>query len=110
MQEKFDALIRRLATDQEGERLGVIAAMERLLAANNLTFHDLADSLLPIQRRITTDEWYEMLLRCLKSERLKPFDEGFLHAMRDTYRKTPGWQPTEGHLTMLRDIYEKVCR
>lgn len=40
---KLDALIRRLSTDHDGERLATIAAIERLLAGRGLRFHDLAD-------------------------------------------------------------------
>jgi hypothetical protein len=41
--DKLDALIRRLSTDHEGERLATLAAIERLLAGRGLRFHDLAD-------------------------------------------------------------------
>ena len=40
---RLDPLIRRLGSDHDGERLAVVAALARVLAANNATFHDLAD-------------------------------------------------------------------
>ena len=42
---KLDPLIRRLASDQDGERLACIAAIERQLAKAGASFHDLADQL-----------------------------------------------------------------
>jgi hypothetical protein len=41
--QRLDPLIRRLATNHDGERLATVAAIDRVLAAENLTFHDLAD-------------------------------------------------------------------
>ncbi len=42
---KIDPLIRRLASDKDGERLACVAAIERQLGKAGLTFHDLADTL-----------------------------------------------------------------
>lgn len=39
---KLDPLIRRLATDHDGERLATLAALERVLRASGFAFHDLA--------------------------------------------------------------------
>jgi hypothetical protein len=40
---KLDPLIRRLSSSHDGERLAVVAALERVLAAHGASFHDLAD-------------------------------------------------------------------
>jgi hypothetical protein len=40
---KLDPLIRRLATDHDGERLATVAALGRVLAAGGSNFHELAD-------------------------------------------------------------------
>lgn len=42
---RLDALIRRLATDHDGERLATVAAIERVLRSHALGWHDLADLL-----------------------------------------------------------------
>lgn len=41
--QRLDPLIRRLATNHDGERLATVAAIERVLRANDLGWHDLAD-------------------------------------------------------------------
>jgi hypothetical protein len=43
--EKIDPLIRRLATDSDGETVACVRAIGRVLAAAGMTFHDLADRL-----------------------------------------------------------------
>jgi hypothetical protein len=40
---RLDPLVRRLATNHDGERLATVAALERVLAAAGAGFHDLAD-------------------------------------------------------------------
>lgn len=40
---RLDPSIRRLATNHDGERLAVMAALDRVLAAGGSTFNDLAD-------------------------------------------------------------------
>jgi hypothetical protein len=40
---RLDPLIRRLATDHDGERLATVAAIERTLRAHGLDWHHLAD-------------------------------------------------------------------
>lgn len=40
--QRLDPLIRRLSSDHEGERLATVAAIERVLRAHGLDFHDLA--------------------------------------------------------------------
>ena len=52
--DKLDPLVRRLASDKDGERLACVAVIERQLDRAGLTFHDLADPLtapeIPTQR------------------------------------------------------------
>jgi hypothetical protein len=38
-------LVRLLASDNEGERLGAVAAMERILRRFDLTFNDVAETM-----------------------------------------------------------------
>src|SRR5512147_910188 len=40
---RLDPLIRRLATNHDGERLATVAALERTLATAKADFHDLAE-------------------------------------------------------------------
>lgn len=42
---RLDPLIRRLATNHDGERLATVAAIERVLRAHGLDWHHLADLL-----------------------------------------------------------------
>ena len=42
---KLDPLVRRLASDKDGEVVACVAAMKRQLAKVGLDFHDLADQL-----------------------------------------------------------------
>ncbi len=42
---KLDPLVRRLASDKDGEVVACVAAMKRQLAKAGLDFHDLADRL-----------------------------------------------------------------
>jgi hypothetical protein len=41
---KIDALVRRLASGFEGERLATLLVLERVLVAAGASFHDLADA------------------------------------------------------------------
>lgn len=43
--DKIDPLIRRLATDSDGETVACVRAIERVLKSVGMTFHDLADRL-----------------------------------------------------------------
>ena len=56
--EKIDPLIRRLATDSDGETVACVRAIGRVLASAGMTFHDLADRLKVPAQSSSDRQWY----------------------------------------------------
>ncbi len=111
---KLAPLIRRLASDQDGERLACVAALERQLDRAGLTFHDLADRLTtapdsPAERDDAPvftdyDEAVEWLLATNNGE-LTARDIGFLEDMVGILRK---WPPSPKQAAWLRSLLERL--
>lgn len=86
---KFDPLIRRLATDHDGERLATVAALERKLAAEGLCFHDLAEALVgngdepAPQRQPAKDPPLAEVVRALVNHPgMNDWEAGFINSIR----------------------------
>lgn len=110
---KIDPLIRRLASDQDGERLACVAAIERQLDRAGLTFHNLADRLtapeMPAQRHdapvfhdyAAAVEW---LLASGRGD-LTAREIDFLESMRGILRR---FEPTPKQADWIDGLLEKT--
>jgi hypothetical protein len=111
---KLDPLIRRLASDSDGEVIGCVRAIGRQLNRAGASWHDLADKLtsapeMPKQRHesatfydyLTAVEW---ILRTNSGE-LSDRDVEFAESMRGIlYRR----QPTAKQAAWLRGLVGKM--
>jgi hypothetical protein len=101
---KLDPLIRRLATNHDGERLATVAALDRVLAAGGSSFHDLADCVVAGARppRVIFVErepprpspgratWADMLMMARELDGnadLSPWEADFVAGVRRTLRR-----------------------
>jgi hypothetical protein len=113
---RIDPLIRRLSTDHDGERLAVVAALDRVLTACGSTFHDLADCVVagtkPPQiiiverdppRRPASD--LDMAATLDGSAGLTDWELGFVRNLHDRLRQRRRLSPKQRAL--LAEIYER---
>ena len=111
---KLDLLIRRLASDQDGERLACVAAIQRQLDRAGLSIHDLADKLTsepetPAQSReapVFTDyaETVAWIL-AIACGALRARDINFCEDMPTILRR---WPPTPRQAAWIRGLVEKL--
>ena len=110
---KLDPLIRRLASDQDGERLACVAAIERQLDRAGLSFHDLADLLTapepPAQRHDAPvfHDYAAAVDWLLASDcgDLAAREIEFLESMREILRR---WSPRPKQAAWLRALVVKL--
>lgn len=97
---RLDPLIRRLATDHDGECIATVRALERVLATTGADFHDLAAALneppiiveRPTARRPSPGRATWNDLRGMASELdghqdLSPWEDSFVANVRRTLRR-----------------------
>jgi hypothetical protein len=104
--QQLGKLVRLLSSDHDGERLASLAAIDRTLKANRLTWHDVGEAVerhLPQSRASSTrPEWQQVAQECLRqggAYRLKQGERQFLTSMS-------GWpsEPSAKQWTWLRAI------
>lgn len=113
---KIDALVRRLASGFEGERLATLLVLERVLIAAGASFHDLADAVVagtkPPQiiiierdapRRPASD--LAMASALNGSPNLSEWELGFVHNLHERLRQGRRLSPKQRAL--LTEIYER---
>jgi hypothetical protein len=108
-------LIRLLASDQPGEIVASVHALQRVLSSAELDFHDLANAIEFVARRevpqiassnINDDDMREIIRCCYEhADLLSAKELGFVHSMAKWRRK-----PTEHQLEWLFSIYERCLR
>jgi hypothetical protein len=94
---RLDPLIRRLASDHDGERLATVEALERVLAAGGCDFHHLADVLgaapvvmvspRPSPGRATWADLLAMASELDEHPDLSPWESSFVANVRRTLRR-----------------------
>lgn len=116
---KLDPLIRRLATNHDGERLATVAALERTLAAARADFHDLADAVVagakphtehsasPYHRwRAPAPDVATMLNDLLDHPDLSDWEYGVESIWSQYCRR---WRLSDRQLEKIEDIWRKVA-
>ncbi len=111
--DRLDPLIRRLASDQDGERLACVAAIERQLGKAGLTFHDLADKLTATEPPAKSDEtvvfydYAEAVDWALASDcgELSAYEVSFLESMSEILDR---WPPRPKQAAWIRDLVAKL--
>ena len=102
-------MIRLLGSDRDGEALGAVYAIRRLLSANKRDLHDLAaiveraPSLVPPPGELPP--WRVMLAACdARSHKLPPKNRAFV-------RSPARWRGelTEKQMSWLADLFERVA-
>jgi hypothetical protein len=116
---KLDPLIRRLATNHDGERLATVAALERTLAAAQADFHDLADVVVagvkpraehrasPHRHWRPTPDAAAMLADLLGHPDLSAWERDFVESVYGQYRRR--WRLSDRQLQVLEGIWRKVA-
>jgi hypothetical protein len=105
-------LIPRLASDQDGEVIGTVKAIERKLGNAGLDFFDLAENIGRAERhadveRLPAKTWSEMARYCLaRRERLTDKERRFISDM--VPRLASGAVPTEKQANWLRKLNAKL--
>ncbi len=110
---KLDPLVRRLASDKDGEVVACVAAMKRQLAKVGLDFHDLADQLTAPEAAAEDDapavftDYSAAVESLLASDRgdLSVREIRFLESMRGILRR---WPPRPKQAAWLRALVEKL--
>ena len=109
---KLDPLVRRLASDKDGEVVACVRAIGRQLANAGLSFHDLADRLaapeaateddvLPVSDYAAAVEW----LLATDCGDLRAREIEFLESMRDILRK---WPPRPKQARWIEALVERL--
>ena len=109
------SLIRMLSTPVDGERLGAVAAIERLLVSSGLTWHDLADvvegSSLDVDRDQNTQEWIDAASAILRNPGLSQMERQFVEEMQGKFvlndRLGCDWQPSQKQTAWFVRLYRK---
>ncbi len=104
---KLSKLIARLGSDSEGEVIATVSALKRVLEANNLSFHDLADNLTggkyeePKYEKPEPAGYREMIHFCLEHDDcISNWERDFLLGMQR-------WrgEPSQKQIIKIRTIY-----
>jgi hypothetical protein len=99
-------LVALLSSDKDGEVLGAVEAMRRLLATVDSDFHDLARAL--AGEAPADDDWRQLIGRLLEeADRLSDRDYDFLLSMRRHIAL--GREPSPRQQKWLRDIEAKLA-
>ena len=110
---KLDPLVRRLASDKDGEVVACVAAMKRQLAKVGLDFHDLADQLTAPEAAAEDDapavftnygaavEW----LLATDAGDLTAREIDFLESMRGILRR---WPPKPKQARWIEALVERL--
>ena len=111
---RIDPLIRRLASDMDGEIVACVRAIDRQLNRAGLTFHDLADRLTRVQetpaQKHEPQAFYDYLTACewiLRTDcgELSARDIRFAEDMRAILYR---WPPKPKQAAWLRTLVEKL--
>ncbi len=111
--DKLDPLIRRLASDEDGEVVACVRAISRQLENAGLSFHDLADRLTVPDSAADSDvppvftdyaEAVEWLLAADAGE-LTARDIDFLESMRGILRR---FEPRSKQAAWIRGLVERL--
>lgn len=115
---RLDPLIRRLATDHDGERVATVAALERVLATAGANFHDLAGALTAPQIIILPGapqtapgraSWADLLAMSAELDGhadLSPWEADFITGVRGALRR--GYPLSSKQCRTLQKIWERV--
>jgi hypothetical protein len=108
----LDPLIRRPATNHDGERLATVATLERVVIASGSSFHGLADLVAagakprPSPRRAT---WADLLATASKLDGhpgLDPWEKDFIAGVRRTLWR--GYPLSPKQRRTLAKIWDRV--
>jgi hypothetical protein len=114
-------LVRVLSSDKDGEVLGAVRAIERILKSNGFSFHDLAESLAGrilevvkveiVEKEVVVDrtqkDWIEAADKLMGCIKLTPRELEFVSDMRTRFRLKPEFEPTQRQMAWFADLYKK---
>jgi hypothetical protein len=112
--ERLCNLIRLLSTPIDGERLGAVHGIDRILKAAGLTFHDLASA---VQRSSLTvdpmaqvsNSWIVAGREMLEAEGLAANERRFVEDMIRRY-SSPSFVASEKQMNWFVSIYRRVVQ
>jgi hypothetical protein len=107
-------LIRLLSTPVDGERLGAVCGIDRILRAAGLSFHDLAaaiDSspLVVDEAAAGTNSWIDAGREMLEAEGLAENERKFVEDMLRRY-SSPTFEASEKQMNWYVSIYRRVVQ
>jgi hypothetical protein len=119
--DKLIKLVRLLSSDKDGEVLGAVAAIERTLKSNGLSFHDLAELLSDkiievvrtkvVERVVEVDrtqrDWIEGATELLKVDGLAKHERTFVEDMKRRFELKPQFEPSQKQAHWFADLYRK---
>ncbi len=113
--ERLCSLVRLLSTPVDGERLGAVRGIDRILKAAGLSFHDLASAIK--QSPLVVDEesvddalsWLKAAEAMLDSGGLSEREAKFVADMCSRFTR-PGFEPTKKQSSWFVAIYRRVVQ
>jgi uncharacterized NAD(P)/FAD-binding protein YdhS len=107
---KISPLTRLFGSDQDGEVLGAVRAVDRKLKRAGLDWHALVDALEDNRAPDEPQTWRDLARWCRDHDagRLKPHERAFVADM--TARLVCGGMPSEKQAAWLRCLYARLNR
>ena len=127
--DKLMKLIRLLSSDKDGEKLGAIAGIERILKANGLSFHELAGALadkivevktivveekVKVQTVVVREEvdhacvsWIKAADDLIQNGKLSEKEHGFITDMKMRFSLNKNYEPSDKQSGWMAAIYKR---
>jgi hypothetical protein len=113
--ERLCSLIRLLSTPVDGERLGAVCGIDRILKAAGLTFHDLA-SAVAVSRLVVDEDgcganyqWLDAGREMLETEELSAKEREFVEDMCRRFT-SPTFVPSGKQINWFVMIYRRAVK
>jgi hypothetical protein len=107
-------LIRLLATPVDGERLGAVCAIDRILQSAGLSFHDLASAVAGSSLQVDTEcenanSWIEAGAKMLDGY-LRDHERQFVEQMVSRFSTNPSFAPSDKQMKWFVSLYRRMER
>lgn len=111
--ERLCSLIRLLGTPVDGEQLGAVYGIDRILRAAGLSFHDLAQAVarssLVVDGEQPSNDWIVAGREILEAGGLSPNEQKFVEQMLERFTSHT-FEPTQKQMNWFVMIYRRVVK